>query len=257
MQFNKTPIQDKELSIQIFKNGFSFCTSNARPFFKFEKISIDQGKNFQAILQSHSFLESKRIKAVHFDHRATFVPKSLYNPAQKRIYLNHNISFDKSWSIAEKKTQDDKVKILYPFDKERETTLQHYFKDISFTHYSQILYDLSVPKTNEGDSIAMNLHLQDEQFDLLLFKGRKLLLFNTYPCKNEDVFLYFVFAVAEELSLSPETFSIVFFGKYARYKKFYEALAPYHQKIIFADQSNYEMFDEQEHPAPYFINLFD
>ena len=103
----------------------------------------------------------------------------------------------------------------------------------------------------------MNLHLQDEQFDLLVFKGRKLLLFNTYPYKNEDGFLYFVFAVAEELSLSPETFSIVFFGKYARYKKYYEALAPYHQKIIFADQSNFEMFDEQEHPAPYFINLFD
>jgi hypothetical protein len=50
---------------------------------------------------------------------------------------------------------------------------------------------------------------------------------------------------------------LYFFGKYARYKKYYEALAPYHQKIIFADQSNFEMFDEQEHPAPYFINLFD
>ena len=257
MPFNKTTIQDKELSIQIFKNGFSFCTSNARPFFKFEKINIEKGKSFQDILKSHSFLDSKKIKGVHFDHRATFVPKSLYNPAQKRTYLNYNISLEESWSIAEKKTQDDEVKILYPFEKQKETTLQYYFKNISFTHYSQILYDLSIPKTNEGDSIVMNLHMQDDQFDLLIFKGRELILFNTYPYRNEDGFLYFVFAVAEELSLSPETFSIVFFGKYVRYKKYYEALAQYHQKIIFADQSNFEMFDEQEHPAPYFINLFD
>ena len=85
----------------------------------------------------------KKIKVVHFDHRATFVPKSLYNPAQKKNYLNYNVSLEEGWSIAEKQTQDDQVKILYPFEEQTETTLQYYFKDISFTHYSQILYDLS------------------------------------------------------------------------------------------------------------------
>ena len=36
MPLNKYIIQDKELSIQIFKDGFSFCNTKARPFFKFE-----------------------------------------------------------------------------------------------------------------------------------------------------------------------------------------------------------------------------
>ena len=75
--------------------------------------------------------------------------------------------------------------------------------------------------------------MQDDEFDLLVFRGKELLLFNTYPYKNADGFLYFVMAVAEELSLTPEAFSVVFFGKYARYKKCYEALEHYHQKIIF------------------------
>ena len=257
MPFNKTTIQDKELSIQIFKDGFSFCTPNARPFFKFENHSIEQGDAFQELLKSHSFLESEKIKAVHFDHRATFVPKSLYNPAQKKNYLNYNVSLEEGWSIAEIQTRDDQVQILYPFEEQIETTLQHYFKDISFTHYSQILYDLSTPVSNEDDTMVMNLHMQDDEFDLLVFRGKELLLFNTYPYKNADGFLYFVLAVAEELSLSPEAFSVVFFGKYARYKKCYEALEHYHQKIIFADQSGFMMFDEKEHPAPYFLNLFD
>ena len=103
--------------------------------------------------------------------------------------------------------------------------------------------------------MVMNLHMQDDEFDLLVL-GAELLLFNTYPYKNADGFLYFVMAVAEELSLTPEAFSVVFFGKYARYKKCYEALEHYHQKIIFADQSGFIMFDEKEHPAPYFLNLF-
>ena len=63
--------------------------------------------------------------------------------------------------------------------------------------------------------------------------------------------------MAEELSLSPEAFSMVFFGNYARYKKCYQALEHYHEKIIFSDQAGFMMFDEREHPAPYFINLFD
>ena len=257
MPLNKNNIQEKELSIQIFKGGFSFCTTKARPFFKFETHSIKKGEAFQTLLESHSFLESEKIKGVHFNQKATFVPKKLYNPTQKETYLNFNISVEEGWTIAEKETQDGQIKILYPVDKQIETTLQHYFKDISFTHYTQILYDLSSNARNVDDSIEMNLHMQDNQFDLLVFKGKELLLFNTYPYKNEDGFLYFVLAVAEELSLSPEAFSMVFFGKYARYKKCYQALEHYHEKITFSDQASFMMFDEREHPAPYFINLFD
>jgi hypothetical protein len=257
MPFNKTTIKDKELSIQIFKDGFSFCTPHARPFFKFDAHSIVEGDAFRKLLESHSFLESKKIKGVHFDHSATFVPKTLYNPKQKHTYLNYNVSLQETHSIAEKESKDERIKVLYPVDVAIEKTLQHYFKEIHFTHYSQILYDLSSNTNNADDSIVMNLHMQDDQFDLLVFKGKELLLFNTYPYKNEDGFLYFVLAVAEELSLSPEAFEMVFFGKYVRYKKCYEALSLYHEKITFADQEGFVMFDEREHPAPYFINLFN
>ena len=257
MPLNKNIIKDNELSIQIFKDGFSFCTSNARPFFKFENYSIRQGEGFQKLLESNSFLESEKINGVHFNHQATFVPKALYNPVHKRTYLNFNVSLEQGCTINEKETKDKQIKILYPVSKQIETTLQYYFKNISFTHYTQILYDLSSSGSNADDSIEMKVHMQDNQFDLLVFKGRELLLFNTFPYKNEDGFLYFVFAVAEELSLSPETFNMVFFGKYARYKKCYEALEKYHKKIVFSDQTGFLMFDEREHPAPYFINIFD
>ena len=257
MPLNKNIIKDKELSIQIFNDGFSFCTTNARPYFNFENHNIEQGDAFQKLIESHSFLESEKIKCLYFNNQATFVPKTLYNPAKKKTYINFNVSLKEGWTIAEKETQDELIKILYPVNKETEDTLVHYFNNISFTHSAQILYDLSSSARNTEESMVMNVHMQDDQFDLLLFKGKELLLFNTYPYKNEDGFLYFVLAVAEELSLSPEDFSIVFFGKYARYKKCYEALQHYHEKITFDDQADFLMFDEKKHPAPYFLNLFD
>ena len=257
MPFSKKIIQDKELSIQIFKDGFSFCTQSARPFFSFKSHKLEQGKALQKLLETDSFIESEKIRGVHFNHFATFVPKILYNPKQKETYLNYNISLEKGWSIAEKDTQDNQIKILYPIDKQIEDTLKQYFKKISFTHYSQILYDLSSGVKNEKDSIVMNLHMQDTQFDLFVFKGKELLIYNTYPYKNEDSFLYFLLAVAEDLSLSHEDFEIIFFGKYSRYKEYYLALEGYHNKISFADQGGFVMFDEREHPAPYFLNLFE
>lgn len=257
MPFNKKIIQDKELSIQIFKDGFSFCTSNARPFFNFDLHPIKKGIDFQKLLESHSFLESEKIKGVHFNHSATFVPKTLYNSNQKHTYLNYNLALDDSLIIAENQTQDDQIKIIYPVDEEIETTLKHYFKNISFTHYTQILYDLSTSESEIEDTVEMNLHMQDNQFDILVFRDKQLLLYNTYPYKNEQGFLYFIMAVAHELGLPPEAFTIIFFGKYTRYNKYYSALENYHEKVKFVDQEGFVMFDEKEHPAPYFLNLFD
>ena len=257
MPFSKNIIQDKELSIQIFKDGFSFCTNIARPFFRFDSHKLEQGEALQNLIETYSYLESEKIKGIHFNHFSTFVPKTLYNPKQKETYLNYNIILSKGWTIAEKDTQDNKIKILYPVNKEIEETLKYYFKKISFTHYSQILYDLSIGVKNEENSIVMNLNMQDIQFDLLVFKGKDLLIYNSYPYKNEDSFLYFILAVADNLSLSPEDFDIVFFGKYSRYKKYYLALETYHNKITFSDQGAVVMFDEREHPAPYFLNLFE
>ena len=62
-------------------------------------------------------------------------------------------------------------------------------------------------------------------------------------------------AVAEDLSLSPEAFNIVFFGKYNRFDKYYTALKSYHEKISFSDEQDTLIFDEKNHPAPYFLNL--
>ena len=257
MPFSKKNIQDQELSIQIFKDGFSFCTSNNRFFFNFNTHPIEQGDDFLLLLESNSFLENKKIKGIHFNSSATFVPSSLYSPIQKETYLNYNVALEEQWSIAENQTQDDQIKILYPVDGQIEATLKYYFKDISFTHYAQILYDLSSGLTNFEDAVVMNIHMQDDQFDVLVFRDKELLLYNAYSYKNEQGFLYFVMAVAEELSLPPEAFTIVFFGKYSRYKKYYTALANYHEKIKFSDRDEFTMFNEIEHPAPYFLNLFN
>ena len=65
------------------------------------------------ILKSILFSKVK-IKAVHFDHRATFVPKSLYNPAQKKNYLNYNVSLEEGGALLKKKLKTIRSKSSIP-----------------------------------------------------------------------------------------------------------------------------------------------
>ena len=255
MPLSKNTIQENELSIQIFKGGFSFCTKDKCKFYPLDFHPIEQSDAFAKLLEKDSCLEKEKIKAVFFNQPATFVPKELYNPNNKQTYLNYNIDLDKGLNIAENQTQDEKIQILFSIDDQIQKTLKFYFKDILFSHYTQTLYDLSASSNPLGETV-MNLHLQDDQFDLLVNKGEDLLFFNTYSYKNENGFLYFIMAVAEELSLSPESFRIQFFGKYDRYKKYYTALESHHEKISFTQEGEWLLFDGKEHPAPYFINLF-
>ena len=255
MPLSKKVIQDKELSIHIFKDGFSFCTPDARPFFPLESDKIEPNNILEKIVASHAFEDNEKIVGIHFDQPATFVPKMLFNPAEKETYLSYNVSLEKDQIISENQTDDDLIKILFPLNNKIESALKPHFKDISFKHYSKILYDLCTASEADEDNTAMNIHLQNDRFDLFVFKNNKLMMFNTYPCLNEDSFLYFVMAVAEDLSLSPEAFNIVFFGKYNRFNKYYTALKSYHEKISFSDEQDTLIFDEKNHPAPYFLNL--
>ena len=103
----------------------------------------------------------------------------------------------------------------------------------------------------------MYLHLQDDFFDVMVFDAEQLLLYNSYPYKNEGEFLYFSLAFTEELSLSQEQFSIVFLGKYKRYERYYNSIKSFKQKLEFNYHTGEIAFEEKKQPAPFFVNIFD
>ena len=103
----------------------------------------------------------------------------------------------------------------------------------------------------------MYLHLQDNFFDVMVFEAEQLLLYNSYPYKNEGEFLYFSLAVSEELSVSQEQLSIVFLGKYNRYERYYKALENYKHKLEFNIEDEEIAFEGKKPACTIFVNIFD
>ena len=255
MPFNKKNITENELSIQIFKDGFSFCNHFSKKFIPFKEIDIQSNDVFKNFLEENAYQDFDRVTTIFIDQPATFVPNKLYNEKNIELYLSQNISLNPLLQISREITQDEEIVVLYESDKNREDTLRHYFKNIDFSHFSVILYDLIQQVALTNEKTEMYINMQNNQFDLLVFNSGKLMFYNSFPHKNEEDFLYYLFAMAEQYSLDPDLYSIHFLGKYSRFNSYYEALKNYHKEIEYTELEALDSLDLDNHPAPYFFNL--
>ena len=257
MPSSKNIIKGKDLSIQVYMDGLSFCTHSSQLFFDYESKPIKNYIDFKKILEDNSLLNFDRVSCIYFKKPATFVPTLLYDSSKKEDYIKQNVSFEGKLKIAEDNTINKKIKILHQVLPSEQEIFKKLYSNITFCHYTKVLYNYLFREVKSDRGIVMYLHLQDNFFDVLVFDAKQLLLYNSYPYKNEGDFLYFSLAVAEELSLSPEKFSIVFLGKYNRYERYYNSLENYKKNLEFNSDAEEIAFDGKNQPAPFFINIFD
>ena len=81
----------------------------------------------------------------------------------------------------------------------------------------------------------MFIHLRKEQFDLFLFQGGQLLVQNSFPQKNADEFMYYLFYVCEQFYLKPEQFDLFFLGQYFPYSDYYNGTKEFHPNCSHLD----------------------
>ena len=255
MLFNKKNIIENELSIQIFKDGFSFCSHFSNKFILFKEIDIQFNDVFKNFLEENAYQGFDRVTTIFIDQPATFVPSKIYNEKNTELYLSQNIPLNPLLQISREFTKDGEVVVLYESNKHKKDTLKHYFNDVHFTHFSVILYNLIQQVALTNEKTEMYINLQNSQFDLLVFNSGKLIFYNSFPHKNEEDFLYFTLAMAEQYSLETDLYSINFLGKYTRFNSYYEALKNYQKKIEFTELEALDSLDLDNHPAPYFFNL--
>ena len=255
MPLIKKNIIENELSIQIFRDGFSFCSHFSKKFIPFKEIDIQFNDIFKSFLEENTYQDFDRVTAIFVDQPATFVPNKLYNEKKTELYLSQNVPLNPLLQISREITQDEEIIVLYESNKDREDILKHYFNDINFTHFAVILYDLIQQVALTNEKTEMYINMQNSQFDLLVFSSGKLIFYNSFPHKNEEDFLYYIFAMAEQYSLDQYSYSISFLGKYNRFNSYYEALKNYQKKIEFTEIETLNSLDLDNHPAPYFFNL--
>lgn len=252
MQLNNKQITQNNLSILFHKDGFSFCTHNQHHFLPLEE-NPPTAESLKSYLDYHQ-LNQKEVQLIFMDQAAVCVPKPMFDPAQTQNYLNGAIALSKKASINHIALPSLDMEVVYPCDQQVIDLFKGAFPQLNVTHLSAALlpplsdFSFGAAKKN------LFLHLRKNHFDLLLFQGGQLLVQNTFPHKNADDFLYYLFYVTEQFFLKPEQFNLFFLGRYPNFDEYYQGVEEFHPSIEYLDPQ-YPTIDAL-HPAPFLQSFY-
>ena len=246
-------ITSNDLSILIFSDRIAFCTLDQTLYFNLEKKNLNP-ENLGTWVQYHN-IKKKNYKCVLFESKGVIVPQKLFDESNKKLYLsltddalNNKKVYTKSISSSDQ---------VFVFSQSRDWSLL--LKDLAFnietTHFAAELIPFLSKISDENLKKSVFIHLRKDFFDLFIYQGSQLLLFNSFPQQNEEEFLYYLFFVLEQFFLKTNQFLAIFLGKYHQYQKYYSAFKEFHTLTNFTYPEDSEI--ESNHPAPFFNYFFD
>ena len=246
-------ITSNDLSILIFKDRIAFCTLDQTLYFDLEKKNISS-ENLGTWIKYHN-INKKNNKCVLFESKGVIVPHKLFDETNKNLYLSLSDNDLKSKIIETKLLQSNDQVFVFSYSVDWKLILKNLVADIETTHFAAELIPFLSKISNQNLKKSIYIHLRKNYFDLFIYQGSQLLLFNSFPHQDEEEFLYYLFFVLEQFYLKQNQFVAIFLGKFLEYQKYYSAFQEFHTHTNFTYPENLEI--DSNHPAPFFNYFFD
>ena len=252
MQLSSKNTTPNDLSILVHKDGFSFCTHEQHHFFEIET-TPPTAESLQSFLNYHQ-LQQTNIRLIYMNAPSVSIPLPLFDEQQLEHYLKTAVEKDEKTTPQKNVLKALDQVVVFNVNTAWNKLFKEVFPKVEATHLSASLLP-SLSKFSFGKARKnMFVHLRKDYFDLFLFQGGQLLVQNSFPHKNADEFMYYLFYVSEQFYLKPEQFDLYFLGKYLPYSDYYSGTQE------FQPNSNYinPLFPaiDAGHPAPFLQSFY-
>lgn len=248
MHLSNKKINPNDLSILIHGDGFSFCTHDQHHLF-----TVDDDFPSQETLKSwmdYHQLNPTNIKLVYAQEAAVTIPNTLFDQEHPELYLKSATGSQEQTSTVFTLLEENEQVVVFGVPIKTHNLFKSLFSEVTVCHYvAELLPALSSFSFGKGKK-NLFVHLRKDAFDLFLFQGGQLLIQNSFPQKNADDFLYYLFYVTEQFYLKPDQFDLYFLGKYLAYDAYYAGTKEFHHSIEYLDP-HYPLIDSH-HPIPFF-----
>ncbi|OFY21664.1 MAG: hypothetical protein A2W98_03285 [Bacteroidetes bacterium GWF2_33_38] len=252
-------------------DGFSFCIfDSVRDKFialyhkqlNVNNMSIeDYCKELNSFIENEDVLfqrKYKKVKVLYYTEKFTFVPTPLFDKNNLNKYISLNFDTNNTERLMINELHNAEAVNIFSVSEKKIQLLEAYFANVKIYHQSLPVVETSlVTYKNKTKVFKVIVDVHDNSFDLLVIKGRKLILFNTFSYSTDDDFSYFILLVYEQLKLNPEETEIIFMGnihkkdeKFIKIKKYIRHIK--HEKLDEGFLYSYTFFDI---PAYKFSNL--
>lgn len=236
------------LSLQLGNDGLSHCVLDIKQnrYIALENFSFQNVYTPDAVCTkvneviSGSDVLKNLFRSVHISlthERSTLVPAALYEKGLEKDYLafNHTVDNDEDLKAYDLKGID--AKIIFSYKNEVYRTLRTHYPNCSFNHFSSSLLE-TLSGLVHGNDKKLFVHIQSSHFEIVLFRGKKLIYYNSFRHQSAEDFIYFLIFTCEQLELNTDKTEFNLAGEIDKHAPVYSILYKYVRNIKFVERSD-------------------
>tara|TARA_R110000850_G_scaffold277086_1_gene422329 strand:+ start:56451 stop:57281 length:831 start_codon:yes stop_codon:yes gene_type:complete len=239
----------KRLSVQVHLNGLSFLMqdedSHTGVFFKHitfdsalmpEEVLTEIKKAYETYEELNQSV--KEFTLVHQNLLFTLVPKAVFYEDQAANYLNFNAKLLPTDYVAYDTLETlDLINVYVPL-----TNVNNYFferyGEFTYKHAASVFIESIIAQERNNNDIKMFVHLYKRQMDVLVTKGKKIQLFNSFYHTTPEDFIYYILFIAEQLSLNPDEFPLHLSGNIKKKDPYFEIAYTYIRNVTVSENKS-------------------
>ena len=207
------------LSIRLNADSFRYATFNdseqetAEAFIWKTDVSLSLTANLRKFFQENEELCNCRQALVKLEStRFVTIPIELFNEVDAEVFFYHNHTKRENETILYNKLKSPEVAVVYGFDTNAYLLLAAQFPEISFTIPLCPILTKLAEKSRQGNNKKMYVNLTPDFIDVVCFDYGKLLLANSYVCREMSDRFYYIMYAWLQVGFDQENDEIGFMG---------------------------------------------
>ncbi len=236
-------INNSSLAIHINESWVIFCLFNNHKLSSLNKVRFLHEKKSTFILKTiKKYIKSfskenvpSEVKLIYYNKKSTLVPSTLFDHKNSLNYLSYNTLINIDDIAANDQILNQEINNVYIPNTEINNFIFDKFKTFDFFHYSSLVIEKVSNELTQNFSEKVFVNINDGFIDILFFKDKKLVFYNSYDYNsNEDILFYLLFCFSE-LKLNPDKIHTVFSGSIDLDSKLYELIYTYVRNVELID----------------------
>ncbi len=235
-----TKSEQYTLSIRLSADGFSFSiynplTDNDFCFVAYPvNASYSMAANLKEMLAETDALKYpyKRINVLYDTPRFTPVPLELFEDEQMDTLFYHNFPKESNEIVLCNILGKSNVVILFAIDKHVHQLLAEHFPNARFFSAVSPLTEYFAQKSRLGNSRKVYAHSRERLLEVFCYDKGKLLLINSFPCKQTADRVYYLLYIWQQLTYNQERDELHLTGKLADKEELLKELRSYLRQVF-------------------------
>ena len=185
----------------------------------------------------NDFRSVNKVKLIVDNNLSTLVPESLFDKKLCLEYLKYSVRLVKNDSASFDNIDEiEAVNVYLPY-----TNVNNYlfdnFGSFDYYHYSTLFIRKCI-KSSHKIKNSTNLNFRGDCFDIVIFKNKKLMFYNSFNYKTKEDVLYFILSSFLQNKLKFEKTYLFVSGEIDENDNVFVFLKSFHRKISISKQIN-------------------